>query len=88
MKGFFVELTMSVMIAVMVVAVMYFWFTGTSAAEPPKLPEAPEVDLICESHEDCQGDQLCLQETTGARFCGCITDEQCDGGFCVNNKCQ
>ena len=92
-KGF--EWAVNIMIALIlfIVAVGVFW-AAIRGETPPVDSEPVEPSKTCLSDDDCIGKadgNKCLVIYPGdfTAFCGCITNDDCEVGFCgEDNKCE
>ncbi|MFQ6020962.1 MAG: hypothetical protein ACE5J4_03010 [Candidatus Aenigmatarchaeota archaeon] len=88
MKAFAIETMAMVVLAIMVLGVLYLWFSGEAKVQPAAL--TPKK-IGCDNHLDCSENpdgKYCISIQNSPTFCGCIDDSDCDIGFCVNNKCS
>lgn len=91
MKGFSISLLVAVILVIAAVAMIYYGFSGNVIGRPPT-PEPQQQG--CNINDDCFNNEngtLCLiiykPGNPMTPYCGCIYDNDCTEGVCIENKC-
>lgn len=93
-KGF--EWSVSLLVAVILgVIAAGIAFSAVQGKTPPVAnEEVTEITEGCNNNDDCENDAdgsrcIIIYQEGFAPFCGCLTSDDCGGGFCgSNNRCE